>query len=403
MDAKALAALKQKAIREIDRISDRLWETALYIHSHPEVGWETPKAVRCLTEPLQEAGMKTEIGVAGVPSSFLAEWSGGARNRPLVALLAEYDALRGIGHGCGHNLIGTAAVGAGLAVKAAAPDLPGRLLVIGTPFEEGGGGKVVLVEKGLFESCDAAMLCHPNNRTMVLRGGLASVHIIFRYYGKASHAAAAPEKGISTLDAVLQLFFGINQLRQFAPQGHRIHGIITQGGVAPNIVPEFAEAEFIVRATNRRDLLGLKKKVLAAAESAALAAGARWEFEEGITYAERNENPSLSHAFAANLTRLGVTIDPPAEGIGSSDMGNVGEVCPAIHPYMKISDESTSTHSGAFAEAAKSEAGREGMLQAAKALAMTALDLFYDESLLPRIKEDFVRYRAEVEGLSHPR
>jgi metal-dependent amidase/aminoacylase/carboxypeptidase family protein len=163
MDAQSLGALKQKAGQEIDRISARLWKIALDIHSHPEIGWETPKAVRWLTEPLEEAGMKTEIGVAGVPSSFLARWSGGKTDRPVVALLAEYDALRGIGHGCGHNLIGTAAVGAGLAVKAAAPDLPGRLLVIGTPFEEGGGGKVVLVEKGIFDSCDAAMVCHPNN------------------------------------------------------------------------------------------------------------------------------------------------------------------------------------------------------------------------------------------------
>jgi amidohydrolase len=400
MDAQALGTLKRKAGQEIDRISERLWKIALDIHSHPEVGWETPQAVRWLTEPLEEAGMKTEVGVAGVSSSFLAEWSGGKKDRPVVAILAEYDALRGIGHGCGHNLIGTAAVGAGLAVKAAAPDLPGRLLVIGTPFEEGGGGKVVLVEKGLFKSCDAAMICHPNNRTTVLRGGLASVHIIFRFYGQASHAAAAPEKGISALDAVLQLFFGINQLRQFAPQGHRVHGIITQGGVAPNIVPEFAEAEFIVRAASRRDLLGFKKKVLAVAESAALATGARWEFEEGTTYAERNENPSLSRAFADNLTFLGVRVDPPAKGIGSSDMGNVGEVCPSIHPYVKISDESASTHSSAFAEAAKSPAGKEGMLQAAKALAMTALDLFYDESLLPKVMEDFIRYREETEGLS---
>jgi metal-dependent amidase/aminoacylase/carboxypeptidase family protein len=253
-----------------------------------------------------------------------------------------------------------------------------------------------MAEKGLFKSCDAAMMFHPNNRTMVLRGGLASLHMTFRYHGKASHAAAAPEKGISALDAVLQLFFGINQLRQFAPQGHRIHGIITHGGAAPNIVPEFAEAEFIVRAASRRELLGFKEKVLAVAESAALATGARMEVEEGIVYAERNENPSLSRAFADNLTRLGVKVDPPAKGIGSSDMGNVGEVCPAIHPYVKISDESAPTHSSAFAEAAKSPAGREGMLQAAKALAMTALDLFYDRSLLARAKEDFNRYRAET-------
>jgi amidohydrolase len=400
MNAEDLGALKKNAGLEIDRISERLWDIALRIHSHPELGWETPQAVHWLTEPLVEAGIKTEVGVAGLSSSFLAECAGTGGDGPFVAILAEYDALRGIGHGCGHNLIGTAAIAAGLAVKAAAPDLPGRLLVIGTPFEEGGGGKVVMVEKGLFKSCDAAMMCHPNNRSMVMRGGLASVHIIFRFHGKASHAAAAPEKGISALDAVLQLFFGINQLRQFAPQGYRIHGIITHGGVAPNVVPEFAEAEFIVRATNRRALLGLKKKVLAVAESAALATGARLEFEEGITYAERNESPPLSQAFAANLTSMGVRVDPPAKGIGSSDMGNVAEVCPAIHPYVKICDESISTHSGDFAQAAKSPAGKEGMLQAAKGLAMTALDLFYDDSLLARVKADFARYREEAERLS---
>ena len=255
MDAKALGETKQRACQEIDRIADCLWKIARDIHTNPETGWDTPLAVRWLTEPLRQAGFRTEIGVAGMTSAFLAEWSGGKSDRPTVALLAEYDALRGIGHGCGHNLIGSAAVGAGLAVKAAIPGLPGRIRVIGTPFEEGGGGKVILAEKGFFDSCDAAMMFHPNNRTMVLRGGLASVHIIFRYHGKASHAAAAPEKGISALDAVLHLFFGVNQLRQFAPQGYRIHGVITQGGAAPNIVPEFAEAEFIVRATNRSHLV----------------------------------------------------------------------------------------------------------------------------------------------------
>ena len=399
MDSKNLSLLKDRVIQEVDRLADGLFRIAKDIHAHPETGWETPQAVQWLTEPLREAGFKLETGTAGLSSAFRAEWSGGKTDRPVVALLAEYDALRGIGHGCGHNLIGTAAVGAGLALKAAAPDLPGRIWVIGTPFEEGGGGKVFMAEKGLFDTCDAAMLCHPNNRTMVLRGGLASVHIHFRYYGKASHASSAPEKGISALDAVLQLFFGINQLRQFAPQGYRIHGIIVKGGVAPNIVPEHAEAEFIVRATNRRDLMDLKKKVLNIAESASASTGARLEFEEGVTYAERYENKPLSEAFAGNLRSLGVSVDPPARGIGSSDMGNVGEVCPAIHPYVKIVEESISTHSSAFAQAAGSDAGRKGLLQAAKALAMTTLDLCLDARLLAAVKEDHLRYRSEAAGV----
>lgn len=393
-----LSALKEKVGQEVDRRSDLLGRIAKDIHANPETGWESPKALGWLTEPLRKAGFKVETEIAGLSSAFRAEWCGGKSERPVVALLAEYDALRGIGHGCGHNLIGTAAVGAALALQGAVPELPGRLWVIGTPFEEGGGGKIFMAEKGIFDACDAAMLCHPHNRTMVARGGLAAVHFTFRYHGKASHASSAPEKGISALDALLQLFFGINQLRQFAPPGYRMHGIITQGGVAPNIVPEYAAAEFIIRATNRRDLVGLKKRVVGIAESAAVATGACLEFEEGVTYAERHENPPLSEAFAANMARLGVKVDPPAKGIGSSDMGNVGEVCPAIHPYVKIADESISTHSSAFAQAAGSDAGMKGMLQAAKALAMTTLDLCLDEALLAAVKADHARYRVEVAG-----
>ena len=388
-----LSTLKERVVQEVDRLSDQLSKIAKDIHANPETGWETPKAVKWLTEPLREAGFKVETGIAGLTSAFRAEWAEG--KKPVIGLLAEYDALRGIGHGCGHNLIGTAAVGAALALKRAVPDLPGRVQVIGTPFEEGGGGKIVMVEKGIFSQCQAAMLCHPHNRTMVGRGGLAAVHVFFRYHGKSSHASSAPEKGISALDAVLQLFFGINQLRQFAPTGHRIHGIIIKGGDAPNIVPAYAEAEFVVRATNRRDLASFKERVLRIAEAAATATGARLEWNEGLTYAERNENSTLAQSFAANIRSLGVRVDPPAKGIGSSDMGNVAEVCPAIHPYVKIADDA-STHSSAFAVAAASEEAMKGMLQAAKALAMTTLDLCLDEPFFKAVQEDYARYRAEA-------
>jgi amidohydrolase len=379
----------------VDRLGDLLSKIAKDIHANPETGWETPKAARWLTEPLREAGFRVETGIAGLPSAFRAAWSGKVNPRPVIALVAEYDALRGLGHACGHNLIGTAAVGAALALKRAAPDLAGEVVVIGTPFEEGGGGKIVMVERGVFDPCQAAMLCHPHHRTMVGRGGLAAVHVFFRYHGKASHASSSPEEGISALDAVLQLFFGINQLRQFAPTGHRIHGVITKGGDAPNIVPAYAEAEFIIRATHRRDLTAFKERVLRIAESAAAATGARLEVEEGLTYAERRENPILAKRFAANMTSLGVEVDPPVTGIGSSDMGNVSERVPSIHPYVKIAD-GVSTHSSAFAEAAGSEHAMKGMLQAAKALAMTTLDLCLDEVFFEAVQADHARYRSEV-------
>jgi amidohydrolase len=375
----------------VDGLAGRLRQIALDIHANPEEGWDTPRAVSWLTAPLREAGFAVEMPLAGLNSAFRAVWEGRGGRGPAVALLAEYDALRGIGHGCGHNLIGAAAVGAALALKAAAPDLAGGIVVLGTPFEEGGGGKIVMVERGVFAGLDAAMMFHPQRRTMIGRGGLACVSLTIRYHGKASHASSAPELGISALDAVLQLFFGINQLRQFAPAGHRIHGIITKGGVAPNIVPALAEAEFLVRAVNRRELDDLAGRVRAIAEASAAATGARLEIEEGLTYAERNENRVLGQAFAANLESLGEPIEPPTAGIGSSDMGNVMEVCPAIHPYVKIAD--VINHSPEFAQAAASEGGMRGMLVAAKALAMTAFDLCENPALVAAIQAEHAAYR----------
>ena len=391
-----IGQLKEKVCEAVDRRADQLRKIAEDIHANPETGWETPKATGWLTEALQAEGFEVKRGVADLSCAFTAQMPGGANEGPHIALVAEYDALKSVGHGCGHNLIGTAAVGAALAITAAIPEFPGRLVVIGTPFEEGGGGKVIMAERGVFDSVDAALICHPHFRTMVGRGGLACIPLTFKYYGKASHASSAPERGISALDAVLQLFFSINQLRQFAPHRHRMHGIITKGGEAPNIVPAYAEAEFIVRAVNRRELSELKKRVMDIAASAAATTGARLDIHEGLTYAERYENIPLSKAFADNLIALGENVTPPVKSQGSSDMGNVGEVCPMIHPYVKISD--SVTHSSEFAVAAGSEEGMKGMLKAAKALAMTTLDLCYDDTFLEAVKTDHARYRHEVES-----
>jgi amidohydrolase len=314
----------------------------------------------------------------------------------VVGLVGEYDALRGIGHACGHNIIGTAAVGAALALKAQAPQISGTVRVIGTPAEEGGGGKVIMADAGLFDRVDVAILCHPANRSMIMRGGLAATMCTIAFHGKASHAAVAPEKGISALDAVLLLFAGINQLRQFAPSGHRIHGVILKGGVAPNIVPAYAEAEFSIRAVNRKELTALKERVMAIARGAAAATGATLEVKEGLTYGERQENLALSECFASNLRAIGVEVLPALKGIGSSDMGNVGEVCPMAHPYVKIVEEPTELHTPEFAVAAASQAGMDGLIQATKALAMTALDVCYDPALLPAIRSEFQAYRRQV-------
>lgn len=389
-----LSGAKRAVVKAVDQHANQLIDISTAIHAHPELGFQEYKAVEWLTEPLTQAGFSVEQGVAGLPTAFTAAWRGGTG--PTIALVAEYDALQGLGHACGHNIIGTAAVGAALALRSALPDLAGTVKVVGTPAEEGGGGKVIMCNKGIFTGLDAALLCHPANRVMGMRGGLAAVRLTFKYYGKASHAAVAPHRGISALDAVLQLFTGINQLRQFAPEGYRIHGIIRHGGDAANIVPAYAEAEFSVRAPSRRQLEALKARVLAIAEGASLATGARLEVVEGHTYAERRENQVLTDAFLENMRAVGAEVQPVVKEIGSSDMGNVGELCPMIHPYVKIADEPVDVHTPDFAVAAGSEAGMRGLIQAAKALAMSTIDIVYRPDLLEHARTEWEAYRQEV-------
>ncbi|MDQ0882260.1 M20 family metallopeptidase [Peribacillus sp. V2I11] len=378
----------------VDARDAQLRELALNIHAHPELSFHEYKAVKWLMEPLKKAGFSIEKGVANLETSFRATWEGD-HGGPTIAILAEYDALAGLGHGCGHNIIGTSAIGAALALKDAHPDLPGKIVVLGTPAEEEGGGKILMVEDGIFDHVDVAMMCHPQKQSMVLRGGLACVDASFRFYGKASHASSAPEKGISALDAVINTFVAINSLRQFFKDDVRIHGIITKGGDATNVVPAYCEAEFLLRASTVEELNVVREKVYAAARHATKALGARIEITEGLIYAERNNNIALAALFKDNLEMLGeVVCDPPAKGgIGSSDIGNVGQVTATIHPYIKITDDAI-THTPEFVQAAASERGMIGLNKAAKALAMTAYEVCMNPQLLQEIREEFEGWKA---------
>ncbi|MED1951272.1 M20 family metallopeptidase [Brevibacillus centrosporus] len=388
---------KQRIVQVVDELDSQLREIALTIHANPELSFFEHKASQWLTEPLVAAGFEVEKGVAGLETAFRATWEG-KPGGPTIALLAEYDALPEIGHACGHNLIGTSAVGAALALKQAFPELPGRIIVMGTPAEEDGGGKIIMCEQGLFDEVDAAMMCHPHKKTMVLRGALACVDATFSFYGKQAHASSAPEKGISALDALIHTFVSINSLRQFCKDDVRIHGIITKGGDAPNVVPEYCEAKFILRAANVRELRELTEKVYKTVHHSAEAVGARAEIKEGLVYAERNNNHALAGLFAENLEAMGIEVsDPPKKGgIGSSDIGNVGQVTATIHPYIKITE--AGTHTPEFTVATASEAGLVGMNQAAKALAMTTYDLCTDPALLRSVREEFENWKKNKEA-----
>ncbi|WP_400164456.1 M20 family metallopeptidase [Brevibacillus sp. TJ4] len=393
MQQQTADSTKEKIWQAVDARDSQLREIALNIHANPELGFAEFKAVQWLTAPLREAGFDVETGIAGLDTAFRATWVG-KEDGPTIALIGEYDALPELGHACGHNLIGTAAVGAALALKEACPDFPGKLLVLGTPAEEGGGGKIIMCEAGVFDDVDAAMMCHPRSKNMVLRGGLACVGLTLKFYGKQAHASANPEQGVSALDAMINAFVAINSLRQFVKQDVRMHGIITKGGEAANIVPAYCEASFIVRAANIRELNTVKAKLVEAVHHAAAGVGATCEIEEGLTYAERNNNKTMARLFQHNLQELGLVVEEPPQsgGIGSSDIGNVGQITATIHPYVRIGD--AVPHTPAFREAACSEGGMVGLNQAAKALAMTAYDICANPEVLKEVREEFTAWKA---------
>jgi amidohydrolase len=392
-----IEALKQRVVEEVDSLRDELIRMADTIHDHPEVAFQEHRSAGLLADLLASHGFAVERGQAGLDTAFVATFRGKVEG-PAIAFLAEYDALPGLGHACGHNLIGTSAVGAGLAAKTVVPELGGAIQVIGTPAEEGGGGKAYLVDAGVFDGVDAAMMVHPSTRNLTRRTSLTSYKVGIEFFGKPAHAAAKPDEGVNALEALILTYNGINALRQHVRPDARIHGVITHGGEAPNIVPEYAAARFYVRAADKVYTTEVLEKVRACAEGAATATGATLKFEEySPRYDTMLPNPVLAGLAEANLSALGIEVSPPEvdERMGSSDMGNVSQVVPALHPYIAIGPEEMGGHTQEFAEASRSPAGHEGMINAAKLLAMTAVDLLGQPRTVDEVKAAF---REQTEG-----
>ncbi|MHA2119007.1 MAG: M20 family metallopeptidase [Candidatus Thorarchaeota archaeon] len=382
---------KDKAIAHVDESRSLLIDVSEEMFDNPEVAFKEVKASRRLASELEKAGFVVELGVAGMETAIRAVHPSESEG-PTVAILAEYDALPELGHACGHNLIGSAALGACLALGKIKKDLPGKLIFLGTPAEEDIGGKIAMVEVGVFDGVDAAMMFHPSpGYTVVGRQGLALTEVKIEFHGRPAHAAASPEKGINALDAIIQTFNGINALRQHIKSMSRIHGVITQGGVKPNIVPDYAAADFYVRAPEDDYCAVLVKKLENCAKGAASATGATLNYEViEPSYQSRKMSKAMGEAFTRNLEAIGEPMTDLPEGSGgSSDIGNVSQVVPAIHPYISISDRSVAGHSREFAEASVSDRGHDAMLNAAKALAMTAIDLYTDSEMMNRVKEEF--------------
>ena len=387
-----MSTVKDTIVHAVDRLADELEALSRKIHGHPELAYQEEKACAWLAEFLASKGFKVERGVAGVDTAFRATIETGAG--PTIAILCEYDALPGIGHACGHNVIATSGAGAGAALAATKEHLPhGRIQVIGTPAEEGGGGKIKLIKAGVFKDVDCAMMIHGFDRTLLHQDLLGIVRGHFEFTGKAAHASVDPWAGVNALDACIQTFNAVSMLRQQMRPECRIHGIITHGGSAANIIPEYAAATFYVRAPQLHTMWDLYRRVVACAEGAAQATGA------GVTVTQPEEvyeplkrNQALLDLFAANMKTAGLVEGQPLpDRLGSSDIGNVSQVIPAIQPMIAIAPEGTAIHSRAFAEAAVMPLARAGLVAAAKAMALTTLDLLTDPARVEAAKQEFAR------------
>lgn len=387
-----MSTVKEAIARAVDGLADELEVLSHKIHDHPELGFAEVKACGWLTEFLAAKGFKVEKGVSGMDTAFRATIETGAG--PTVAILCEYDALPGIGHACGHNVIATSGVGAGAALAAVKEHLPaGRLQIIGTPAEEGGGGKVKLIEGGAFKDVDCAMMIHGFDRTLLHQDLLGIVRVSFEYLGKAAHASADPWEGVNALDACIQTFNAISMLRQQMRPECRIHGIITDGGLAANIIPERAAATFYVRAPRIDEMWELYRRVVACAEGAAKSAGATLNVSQpDNVYEPLKSSRVLLDLFAANMKTVGLTEgEPMPDRLGSSDIGNVSQVIPAIQPMVAIAPKGTPIHSREFAEAAIKPLARAGFVAAAKTMAMTAFDLISEPARVQQAKAEFAR------------
>jgi len=388
--------VKSHALAAIDRRHDDLIELSLALHRDPETAYQEHRAAERIAAFLEQSGFAVERGYAHLATSYRASATG-RTGGPTVAILAEYDALPDIGHACGHNLIALMGTAAAVGVRAVLDGLPGKVLAIGTPAEEGGGGKVALVRAGGFDDVDVAMMVHPSSRTLSHRTSLASNRVDVEFYGRAAHAAAQPDRGINALDGVLQTFNNVNAMRQQLKPEARVHGIITSGGSAANIIPEYAMAKFSVRALDRRYQQEVLERFKACAEGAAVATGTRVKITVHENSGYENMSPSLPLAerWSAHLRSLGRTVATTLddERMGSTDMGNVSQLLPAIHPYIGIAPEGTPGHSTAFRDAAATPEAQENAIAAAKAMALTTIDLLTDPALLEAARAEFEEKR----------
>ena len=380
---------KQHMAADVDARAGVLIDISHQIHETPELCFEEHAAHDLLCDTLEAAGLDVERSAFGLDTAFVAR---AGRSGPEVAVICEYDALPEIGHACGHNVIAAAGLGAGLAAASMADKLGGRVSVIGTPAEEGGGGKCYLLERGAFDGISAAMMVHPANHELTGMSAIAVEQIEATYTGQSAHAAASPHMGRNALDGAVLGYMNVAALRQHIRPDERIHGIFTRSGDKPNIVPHEAAAEWYVRSPKLDSLAELRARVVACLEAGAAAAGVEIECQcKAPIYADMIDNRVLLDFYTRNAAAAGrIAVEPRSASavVGSTDMGNVSYAVPSIHPIIKVAPDHVAIHTPEFARHARSNSGDQAVLDGAKIMAMTVADLWLDPDALNRAADE---------------
>ena len=392
--------LKQQACDRIDAVAQQLIEVSHDIHAHPEQNFAETYAAELLTRTANELGLSTDSNMYGCETGFSGEVGTG----PTVCVMSEYDALPDIGHGCGHNIIAAAGLGAAIGLAMVAPRAGGRLRYLGTPAEEGGGGKLVMARNGALEGVDIAMMVHSADADLTTIDAIALQQLVVEYSGEAAHAAAAPERGRNALDAAVLGYMAVAALRQHILSSERIHGIFTRAGEKPNIVPRDAAMEWYVRSDTVTTLSALKPRVLAALQSGASACGCGFSHEWVDTpYADMVTNNNLSSMYIANASLLGRAVSVPGVNgrrvVGSTDMGNVSHLVPSIHPMIASAPMGTAIHTVEFARQSITPMADKAVIDGAKAMAMTAIDFWTSPDQQQAIAKEFAEANADKDVL----
>jgi len=391
MTSQQIVELKQSVCRDIDARTKDLVSISHQLHEKPETNFEEHFAHKILTDYIADSKVNVTRGAFELDTAFDVRIKGGDGQR--VAVLCEYDALPGIGHACGHNIIATAGLGAGLALSAVAEQCGGNLALMGTPAEEGGGGKIEMARKGAFRNIDAAMMIHPADADLARMNAIAIQNLFVKFHGLAAHAAVSPHKGKNALDAAVLGYMNVAALRQHILPTERIHGIFTNSGEKPNIVPRETEMDWYVRSPTIETLQPLKERVAKCLEGGAMAAGCTVTFDwKKNTFADLVDNVPLLESYIRNAEQFGRQMTSeflPGTGGGSTDMGNISYLVPSIHPMMQVAPSGVSLHSAAFADYTKGEEATRAIVEGAKIMAMTAIDMWLSKALQNDVKVAF--------------